>query len=128
MYDPCYALLKESRESWDYVASDKIIYSLKPVKITGNPLSGISELYLEGNVWIEVHVVFHGERDHYLIVLEADHGMQVGGHAAEFEFRRRSVEGNPPMLVDVAKTVQLPEQMASDRRSIATTVTAEAIQ
>lgn len=117
MYDPSYVLLKESRESWDYVLTHKVVYSLDPAEIAGNSLSRISELYLEGNVWIEVHILFHGERGHYLIILEADHRTQMGRHAAE-----RSMERNPSMLIDVAKTVQLPEQMASDGRSIATTV------
>jgi hypothetical protein len=122
VYDPAYLLLKESRESWDHVVSDKIVYSFDSTKIAGNPLSRISKLYIEGNVWIEVHITFHGERDHYLILLENDQWMQAPGDVGKFEFGNRSVKRDSSMLVDVAKTIQLPEQVASDGQGIATVV------
>jgi hypothetical protein len=125
VYEPSYCLLKESRESWEYVVSDEFIYALKPINVTFDSLFRIPKDYLQGNVWIEIHITFIGERDTHAIVIVENHdtnkflGSQhedIGG------VEPHPVHRNSSMLVDIAQQIQSPQEMTDKACSIASTL------
>lgn len=112
VYEPSYLLLKESRESWDQIVSDKLVYSFDPLDIALDSLVEIPKDYLEGNVWMEFHFTFEGERDaHYAAIIEANVGHKF--------LRKLEVDGSPmrrdsAMLVDIAQFIEPPQEMGFD--------------
>lgn len=107
-YDSPYHLLLEARESWEHVVSDKFVYSLNSSDITFDSLVGIAKDYIEGRLWIELHLISHVQREtHYAIIVECD--QRARNRIGQFKINNTSVDGNPSMLVDVTKFVEPPE-------------------
>jgi hypothetical protein len=79
-----------------------------------NSFVGIAKDYMEGNLWIEVHVtfksLFHDERNaHYTAVLNSHLSINTFRH---LEVKNSAMVGDPPMLVDVAHLVETPQEVA----------------
>lgn len=123
-YDLPYRLLEESRKLWDHAVSDKLVYDLNPFQVTLNSPIGIAKDYLQGHVWIEVHMTFQdsleGEGDcHYAATIEACSFHDV---PRQFEVDNSTVHRDSHVLVDVAHLVEAPKKMALDGRGIPSTV------
>jgi hypothetical protein len=110
-YDPSLQLLQEARESWDYCESHKLVNCLQSGKINSDSFVGIAKQYIEGDFWIECHVTFEGKGNpyHACIVVESDQTNYVLRNIRESEIRDRGTNGYSPMLVDVAKKIELPQ-------------------
>lgn len=120
-YDPSYLLLKEARESWDYIVSDKVVYSLDPLDVALDPAGGIAKRYLEAHVWIECQIFLQREREAYytaIIEMSMDRGSfrQRRGprNRAQIELSNGATDGHMAVLVDIAHGVQFPQQMSMD--------------
>lgn len=119
-YEPSYVLLKESRESWDEVVSNELVYSFDPVQIAVNPLVKIAKDYAEGNVWVELHLTFHGKGNvHYAAIVEADKRHDLCG---KLKIDRGSMSGDSSVFVNDAQIVETPQQMISDALAIPSVV------
>jgi hypothetical protein len=120
VYDQPYLLRKEAHESWDYIVSDKMVYGFNFFDGALNSLMGIAKDYVEGNLWIEVHVtfksVFHGERNaHYTAILNSHLSINTLRH---LEVKNSAVVWNPPMLVDDTHLVETPQEVAPNTSGI----------
>jgi hypothetical protein len=112
LYEPSYYLLEESRKSWDHVASDKLVYFLKPRKVACDSLTQIAKNYLEGRFWIESHLTFRGPRDtHYVSTYEFDMRSKGSRQMREAKIALISVDGNSSVLVDIAEQIETPKKM-----------------
>src|ERR1700687_3625273 len=117
-YEPSYYLLEESRKSWDHIVSDEIVYALDSSEITIDARAEVSKHYLEGSVWIEVHLTFEAHGDaHYIVILMFDE--RASGKREHIDkFGNVSVDRDSPVLIDVAKQIQPPKKVTLDGRSI----------
>jgi hypothetical protein len=122
-YDPSYLLLEEARKSWDYAVNDKFVYAFDPREVTLNTHNGIAKRYLKGNVWIECHLTFEGERDaqfaHFACIVKSQEGLQGLWENKE---NLIAMHGNPPVFVDDAQEMKTPEQVSLDGRVITSVV------
>lgn len=127
VYDPSYLLLKEPRESWQHVVSDKVVYSLNSREVQGKSLAKVAEDYLKLNLWIECYLTLEacGQTRHVVLAIEFDElasrYWQIGKH----ENALASVDRDSPVLVNIAHQVELPEQMASEGTGIPSVVRLE---
>lgn len=127
VYDPSYLLLKEPRESWQHIVSDKVVYSLNSREVQGKSLAKVAEDYLKLNLWIECHLTLEacGQTRHVVLAIEFDElasrYWQIGKH----ENALASVDRDSPVLVNIAHQVELPEQMASEGTGIPSVVRLE---
>jgi len=124
-YQPPYYLLKESRESWENTVSNELVYVFGSRDVAFDSLFRIAKDYLQGNVWIEIHLTFVGERNSHAVVMieHLDAGDFFGRQHHDIgNLESNSVDGNSPMLVDIAQQMKPPEEMISKARGIASTV------
>ena len=113
-YEPSYRLLLEARESWDYVVGDELIYCFNSGKVAFDSFVGVPKDYFEGLAWVEVHLTFHAEGEtHYAIIIERD-DHRLRDSVREFKIKDGSVDGNSPMLINIAEFIQPPEQIPSN--------------
>jgi len=123
MYTLDYRLLKESRESWDHIASDKIIYLLDAFDVALDSFMGIAKDYVEGHVWLEVHLSISGNlgkgNAHYIAILEF-----CDPHDAfrKFEYNVATMSRNPSVLVNVAEHIEAPQKVALNQSGIPTVI------
>lgn len=126
LYEPSYCLLEEARKFWDHAVSDTVVYSLDPSEVTRDIGGEVTEHYVNGKLWIECHLTFvdGGNRHHYIVLIEFD------SHSRN-ERRRRmrpvevahaAVDRNSSVLVDITQSVQPPERIALDGRSVRSVV------
>jgi len=113
-YEPSYRLLEESRKSWNHFISDKVVYSVDPLKVALNSKVGVAKDYLSGRVWVEAHMTFDGGFEakgnvHYAVILEA---CDLKDALRPRKVNGRAVHRNAPVFVDVAHLVKTPEEMA----------------
>jgi hypothetical protein len=72
-YDLPVRMLLEARESWEHVISNKVVRFLDSEKVTLNTFLGVAKRYVEGDIWVELHLTFHPQREsHYVLVIESD--------------------------------------------------------
>lgn len=124
-YQPPYYLLKESRESWEYTVSNEFVYVFGSRDVTFDSLFGIAKDYLQGNVWIEIHLTFVGERNsHAVVMIEHLHAGDFfrSQHHDIGDLESNSVDRNSAMFVDIAQQIKPPQEMASEARGIPSTV------
>lgn len=116
-YDSSYRLLKESRESWEHIVSDKLVYFIDSAPINFNSFQGVAKRYADADSWIEFHLVLHAEREiHYAIIVES---YQVAwNRVGQFKVNNGTMNGNSPMLVDIAQFVEFPQQIGLNAYSV----------
>ena len=107
---PSYFLWEEARKSWDHFISNEIVYAFDPSEVANDTLGSIAKRYIEGNVWIEVHLTLESSGDHYAIILEADMSSSGAVEFREGKLGHAAVNGNSSMLVEVAHFVKQPEE------------------
>ena len=119
-YTPAYRLLEESRKSWDHAVSDELVYCVEPSEITADPFREIAENYRDGSGWIEVHLTFIGERNtHYAAAIESLTGKTRDRSRQNIlQHESAAVSRNAAMFIDVAESVQPPQEMAPNGRFI----------
>jgi hypothetical protein len=122
-YEPSYCLLEEAREFWDYAISNKVVYSLDPLKSDLDSGVHVAKEYLENNLWIECHLTFESEgHRHYVVLFEFDQAPETRRSVRKIKIHRDSAGRNPPMFVDVADSVQSPKKTTLDRSGIRSVV------
>jgi hypothetical protein len=115
-----YELLKESRESWNHAVSDELVNFRNTIQVSRNVLGKVPKDYVKGNIWIEAHLTFHIQRDayHLLALIEFEKSGAALREIRKLKNELGAMDRNPSMLVDVAQTVETPEQMGLRLRSI----------
>ena len=102
------SVLKEARESWEYVLSDKFIHLIEFGQAGVWPILRISEsnAHLEGLRWMELHFSLHGqsEDEHYVAIVEPL-GEQNWNGISELNKTVSSGDRNSPMLRNIAKLI-----------------------
>jgi hypothetical protein len=113
-------LREEARKSWNHLVSDKFVYALNPVKVARDSIGHISKNYLEGRLWIEVHLTFvdQGHADHLLLLIERNMGRNRPRCAGKPDNKFLPMDRNTSMLVDVAEFVEPGEKMCRGVDSI----------
>lgn len=93
--------------------SNKIVYLGDSIKIANQPLAGIAKQYIEGDIWIESHLTFEiqGCTHHMLVVIESEKRSLRFGEVGKVKTNGVTVNRDVPMLIDVAKQVQLRKQV-----------------
>jgi hypothetical protein len=114
MYDRPFRLFEESRKSWNYLVSDKVVYFLESFRFTLNSPEGIAKDYLQRNIWIECHVTFQfrlqTQREaHYIVILEACEPHNTG---RKLKRDSRTVDRDSHMVIDVAEFIETPKKVA----------------
>ncbi len=119
VYTSSYRLLEESRKSWQYIFSDRLVYLFNSVEVALQARGAISKDYLEGNCWIEGHLVFEfdGRAYHMLLIVELQNGQHIPRNRP-LEIANHSVHGDSSMLVKIREFTELPEVMASNGNGI----------
>lgn len=119
VYEPSYLLLKEARESWDHVISDKVVSGPDPVELALNAEGQIAKNYIEGGGWLEIHFVLEFNRDYYFCaIIESLYGDGRSNLRRDrtpynvLQSKNRSMNGDSSMLVEVAHGVETPQQVA----------------
>jgi len=109
-YDTPWHLRKESRETWDYIVSDKLIYFLNSGPIAFDSLMGIPKSYIEGDVWVEVHLISHAQGEtHYTVIAECDR--TSWDRCRKHEINDSTVNRNSSVLINIAEFVEPPEHV-----------------
>jgi hypothetical protein len=104
-------LLEESRKTWDYAISDKVVNILKPVRVAFNSLKGIAKDYVEGSQWLESHLLFEVEGyAHYVCIFYFHQMPRLLGKIREKHVAHVTVNRNPPMLINVAEKAKTPKE------------------
>lgn len=117
MYAPVYRLLKEARETWDYVVCDKVVYCLDVSQVALDVPVLIAKNYSEfGNPWIERHLTLKRQRElHYCIVTEFCEAQRLIHTGRDESVPRNNatkpVDGDSGVFVDVAKSIKSPQQI-----------------
>ena len=117
MYAPVYRLLKEARETWDYVVCDKLVYCLDVSQVALDVPVLIAKNYSEfGNPWIERHLTLKRQRElHYCIVTEFCEAQRLIHTGRDESVPRHNatkpVDGDSGVFVDVAKFIKSPQQI-----------------
>jgi hypothetical protein len=116
VFDPSYRLLKEAQKSWEHIISDEVVYSLQSDNVARNSFMGIAKNYIEGYAWIEAHITFEvdGRTNHACVIVEFAEGDEFLRKVGKPKTRDVFIDGNPPMLINVAEQVESPEKVALD--------------
>jgi hypothetical protein len=116
-YDLPVRMLLEARESWEHVISNTVVHFLDSEKVTLNTFLGVAKRYVEGDIWVELHLTFHLQREsHYVLVIESD--QRFRDRVRQFETDNRTMRWNPSVLINVAQFVEPPKQVPFYGRSI----------
>jgi len=121
-YEPSYYLLEEARKSWNHIISDKVVYAFDPGEVAGNTSSTVTEDYIKGDSWIELHLIFEGNRNRYAVILEAGDGKNGRGSLGEMKLCAIPTNGNSSMLIDIAHQVESPEKVLLNSGCIRSTM------
>src|SRR5437879_1870474 len=100
--------------------SDEIVYLRDPITVAGNSLAHVAKNYIKGNFWIECHLTFEiqGSAHHMLVVIESQQVTVGLRHLRKVKAELVTVNRNPPVLVDVAQSIETPEQVRRWVRSV----------
>lgn len=112
-----WGLREEARKSWDHIISDKVVYLSETGK--RNLERCISEKYLDGDAWFEVHATCHSQSErefHFEIVTEFAGGSNesVPVINCESDFKRVGTDGNRAMFVHRPEFIQLPQGIIAE--------------
>lgn len=107
-----YATREESRKSWEYVVTDKIVHAVHDINIDCNPLGRITE---NNGTWIEVHGDFgHSQwKMHFISIIEwmKSHVRLLGSQMPlKTDVQSMSTKRKATMLVNDVQFMELPEQ------------------
>lgn len=114
-YHDYLSLRKEALKFWDHGITDKLIYLDQIIegdrKILGGINGQIPKHYLKGSVWFEIHLtfVFDGNADHLLLCVEFE--KPPNSTLAKIQRQLLTMNRNSPMLVDVAQSIELGQEM-----------------
>lgn len=108
-----YRLRQEAHESWQHTVTDEIVYLCDFGGADNDSSRDISEVYLKGDVWVEVEFILVGQRDtKYSVIIES---LKVDAKRTDTGGKIKldvgAVGWNSPMLVEVAHSVQPPQEM-----------------
>ncbi len=107
-----FGLREEARKSWEHIVSDEIVYVGDVVSSEADPGICVSEGYANGASWVELHLTLGPKRHtHYSAIIER---LQLGNshdRGGKLEVNKGGVDGNPPVLVDVAYCVEPPQKV-----------------
>lgn len=115
------ALREEVGKSWGQIVSDELVYVLQPLKRdfeVRRRISGFNWVskYDCGEVYIDVKFAFLGERNTYFNAMIRIASPNSGNCGRDRDLECDVTDRDDPMLVDVAKSIQLPEGMILERR------------
>lgn len=106
-----YLLREEAHESWQYTITDEIVYLPDFIGADDNTSRNVSEIYLKGDVWVEVEFRLLGQRNtKYTAIIDVFKG-DISGTPRHLEFDMGTIGGNSPMLVEVTHSVQPPQKI-----------------
>ncbi len=118
-----WGLREETRESWDYVVSDEVVYGAKAIEVDleiAHSVSSVNWLakYDSGDIYLELKIFFFRQRDTYYHRVLENVVISPSLRDPECSDRKLDVtQCNGAMLVDVAELIQLPKGMVLERRS-----------
>lgn len=99
-------------EHWDYALGDVLIHTSEVPEPNSNPLVVVSKLDIYHRPWIEMHVLFNGERkSHVYVVIEPIDAGGLNQFTGDAPFESNRVHRNEVMLVDVPKFVKSPKML-----------------
>ena len=108
--DPC-ELREEAHKSWQHAIAEELVYTVNPVGVHDHAVMGVPKVYLEGNAWIELHLVFHGKREaHYTAIIERFPGND-SINLRQLEDNLAPVRRDAPVLVEITHSVQPPQKV-----------------
>jgi hypothetical protein len=112
---PTYVELREKGlKQWDYALSNVFVHLFEIAVSQNNPLFVIPELNVGNRIWIEMHLLLHGERkSHLYMILEPLDASGLGEVGGDAPIERSGVQGDKVMLVDVPHLVESPKMFES---------------
>ncbi len=112
MYASDYRLREEAHKSWQHAVTEELVYIADVGGSQDHPSCFISEVYLEGHVWIEVQFAFVGQRNsHYSAIIESLESHRSGVSNGKMKQNFGTIGGDSPMLVEVTHCVQPPQMV-----------------
>lgn len=110
-------LREESLETWDHCRSNEVVYLSDTMGTLRNSRNVAAELYRNGDGWVEIQFVLHGQRDaYYMAIIRCDRfhqsaGIVPSGEAGEVKQNLVPINRNTPVLVEVTHLVKPPKRM-----------------
>jgi hypothetical protein len=110
-------LRQKANEGWEYCISNEIVYLPQSITCFDEAVrvGGMSlpEVYLKGDIWLELELVFVCERDTYSAVIVIDHLRRdkLPSCIREKYDHLAAISRYSPMFVDVAQGVQSPQRV-----------------
>lgn len=106
-----WGLREEARKGWDHAVSNEVVYLSQSRPANLESSIEISEHYIHGDVWFEVHFTCPGGEQgdtHFNAILEINQ-IALPVRQREMDLKRTIAKRNNSVLVDVPKFIELPE-------------------
>jgi hypothetical protein len=121
-----YALLEESRKSWQYVTNDEAVHLLTFFQVGQNPFLAVAKDFVEGSTWIEAHLTLRCGRDvkyetHWIVTYECDMRKR-SRKSRKIDIALISMNRNAPVLIDRAQRMKTPEKIVMSGCGIPTVI------